>query len=135
MSIPNSKKKFFILPLDNVWFWVILHALTLKMLSRLSFREKVIVSIFEAVAFSFVPKSFNYISFFLLVNRSFSKNIFYFSSWQGGESLYNVCGLFLPGLFVTSYRWSIKGRSSLEGRPFFISKIYLLYLIAHIVNA
>lgn len=72
-----------------------------KKLSRLSPAEKVTVSIFEAVAFSFVPK--NYLIIFLFLRLSiglFQKYFFIFPIDKAGKLFYNVYGLFLPGLFV-----------------------------------
>ena len=125
MSIPKYKKYFLFLPLDNLaGVCYTIRANSKKAVPVLSPAKEVIVSIFEAVASFVVPK--NHLIIFLFSHLSiviFKKNIFLFSLLtRRGKSLYNVFGLFLPGLFVTSYRWSIKGRSSFEGRPFFIAK-------------
>ena len=111
MSIPKCEKIFFILPLDNVSECVILYALTPKKLSRFCLqRKRSPFSIFEAVAFSVVPK--NHLIIFLFSRLSiglFQKLFFIFPLDKVLKFLYNVCGLFLPGLFLSlSYRWSIK---------------------------
>ena len=121
----NAKKIFLFLPLDNLaGVCYTIRANSKKAVPVLSPAEKVTVSIFEAVAFSVVPK--NHLIIFLFLRLSiglFKKNVFILPLDKAGKLLYNICGLFLPGLFLSlSYRWSIKGRSSLEGRPFFISK-------------
>ena len=127
-SVVNTKMRkniFYFYPLTTSPECVILYALTPKKLSRFCLQRKrsssQSLSRWPLLLFL---KSFNYISFFSFVNRSFPKNIFLFSLLTRRGScyiIYAVC--FLPGLFLSlSYRWSIKGRSSLEGRPFFISK-------------
>ena len=95
------KKYFLFYHLTNVLECAILYALTPKAVPVLSPAKKVAVS-FEAVAFFVVPKkSFNYISFSSFVNRSFQKNIFILQLDKAWKLLYNICGLFLPGLFVS----------------------------------
>ena len=118
------KKYFLFYHLTNILERAILYALTPK--SCPGFVSSGKGHRFQSLRrwpFLLFRKSFNYISFFLFVNRSFQKNIFIFPLDKAWKLLYNIRGLFLPGLFLSlSYRWSIKGRSSLEGRPFFISK-------------
>ena len=72
-------------------------------------------------------KSFNYISFFLFVNRSFQKIFFIFPLDKAWNFLYNVCGLFLPGLFLSlSYRWSIKRPFSFEDDLFLFVNLLII---------
>ena len=111
MSIPKCEKIFFILPLDNLaGVCYTIRANSKKAVPVLSPAEKVTVSIFEAVAFSVVPK--NHLIIFLFSRLSiglFQKLFFIFPLDKTAKSLYNLCGLFLPGLFLSlSYRWSIK---------------------------
>ena len=73
-----------------------------KAVPVLSPAEKVTVSIFEAVAFSVVPK--NHLIIFLFYHLSiglFQKIFFIFPLDKAWKFLYNVYGLFLPGLFVS----------------------------------
>ena len=117
------KNIFYFYPLTTSPKCAILYALTPKKQSRFCLQRKRSPSLLRRWPFSLFLKSFNYISFSSFVNRYFQKIFFIFPLDKAGKFLYNVCGLFLPGLFLSlSYRWSIKGRSSLEGRPFFISK-------------
>ena len=103
------KKYFYFYHLTNSPECVILQTLTPKKLSRFCLQRK--RSPFQSLRrwpFLLFQKSFNYISFFQFVNRSFQKIFFIFPLDKAGKFFYNVFGLFLPGLFVTSYRWSKK---------------------------
>ena len=72
-----------------------------KAVPILSPAEKVIVSIFEAVAFTVVPKNHLIIFLFLRLSIGLFKKIFFILPLdKTAKVFYNVCGLFLPGLFV-----------------------------------
>ena len=124
MSIPKCKKIFLFLPLDKRFRDAILYALTPK--SCPGFVSSGKGHRFNIWGGGLFCCSENHLIIFLFSYLSiglFKKNIFILPLDKAWKLLYNIRGLFLPGLFLSlSYRWSIKGRSSLEGRPFFISK-------------
>ena len=124
----NAKKYFLFLPLDNLaGVCYTIRANSKKAVPVLSPAEKVIASILMRWPFLLFQKSFNYISFFSFVNRNFSKKYFLFSLLTRRRKayiMYAVC--FLPGLFVTSYRWSIKGRSLLRTTFFLFQNLPII---------
>ena len=117
------KKYFLFYHLTNVSEYAILYALTPKKLSRFCLQRKrsssQSLSRWPLLLFL---KSFNYISFFSFVNMSFPKNIFLFSLLTRRVKVYIMYAVCFTWIVCHYLRWSIKGRSSLEGRPFFIAK-------------